>query len=228
MSRRSPRGSTSRASGWPRCASCADVDEAIVEAVNALRARNDYLFTTGGIGPTHDDITVDAIAAALGVRRRPSSARRSRCSNAITRSRGGADRGAAAHGARARGRRPDREPPVGRAGHPHRQRLHHGGRAAHHRGHARRADRHARGRAAGASAARSAAGSPRARSPTCCARPRSAHDGVAIGSYPFFRDGRVGANFVVRSPDEALVDATIADLTARLEAEGRAVVADGI
>src|SRR5688572_30384404 len=44
-----------------------DVLAAIVEAVNALRARNDYLFTTGGIGPTHDDITVDAVAAALGV-----------------------------------------------------------------------------------------------------------------------------------------------------------------
>jgi molybdenum cofactor synthesis domain-containing protein len=41
--------------------------DAIAEAVNQLRARNDYLFTTGGIGPTHDDITVDAIAAALGV-----------------------------------------------------------------------------------------------------------------------------------------------------------------
>ncbi len=39
----------------------------IVEAVNILRERYDYLFTTGGIGPTHDDITVDAIAAALGV-----------------------------------------------------------------------------------------------------------------------------------------------------------------
>src|SRR5258706_11773048 len=38
----------------------------IAEAVNALRAGYDYLFTTGGIGPTHDDITVDAIAAALG------------------------------------------------------------------------------------------------------------------------------------------------------------------
>ncbi|WP_336982205.1 competence/damage-inducible protein A [Altererythrobacter fulvus] len=44
-----------------------DVLEAIVEAVNALRVKHDYLFTTGGIGPTHDDITVDAIAAALGV-----------------------------------------------------------------------------------------------------------------------------------------------------------------
>src|SRR5215212_5506633 len=44
-----------------------DVEEAIVEAVNALRPRHDYLFTTGGIGPTHDDITVDAIAKALRV-----------------------------------------------------------------------------------------------------------------------------------------------------------------
>jgi molybdenum cofactor synthesis domain-containing protein len=45
----------------------ADDTPAIVEAVNVLRARNDYLFTTGGIGPTHDDITIDAIAQALGV-----------------------------------------------------------------------------------------------------------------------------------------------------------------
>ena len=39
----------------------------IAETVNALRAAHDYLFTTGGIGPTHDDITVDAIAEAFGV-----------------------------------------------------------------------------------------------------------------------------------------------------------------
>lgn len=45
----------------------ADDTDAIVEAVNTLRARNDYLFTTGGIGPTHDDITVDAISQALAV-----------------------------------------------------------------------------------------------------------------------------------------------------------------
>jgi len=39
----------------------------IVEAVNALRGAYDYIFTTGGIGPTHDDITADAIAVAFGV-----------------------------------------------------------------------------------------------------------------------------------------------------------------
>jgi molybdenum cofactor synthesis domain-containing protein len=44
-----------------------DVEDEIVAAVNALRARSDYLFTTGGIGPTHDDITADAIATAFGV-----------------------------------------------------------------------------------------------------------------------------------------------------------------
>lgn len=44
-----------------------DQREAIVRAVNELRARNDYVFTTGGIGPTHDDITAESIAAAFGV-----------------------------------------------------------------------------------------------------------------------------------------------------------------
>ncbi len=44
-----------------------DVEEEIVAAVNALRKRYDYLFTTGGIGPTHDDITADSVAKAFGV-----------------------------------------------------------------------------------------------------------------------------------------------------------------
>jgi len=44
-----------------------DEEPEIVAALNALRARHTYVFTTGGIGPTHDDITADAVAKAFGV-----------------------------------------------------------------------------------------------------------------------------------------------------------------
>src|SRR5215475_29261 len=44
-----------------------DEEPEIVAAVNALRSRYTYLFTTGGIGPTHDDITADCVAKAFGV-----------------------------------------------------------------------------------------------------------------------------------------------------------------
>ena len=45
----------------------ADEEDEIVAALNALRARYTYVFTTGGIGPTHDDITADSVAKAFGV-----------------------------------------------------------------------------------------------------------------------------------------------------------------
>jgi molybdenum cofactor synthesis domain-containing protein len=45
-----------------------DVPEAIIKAVNELRATYDYVFTTGGIGPTHDDITSECVARAFGVK----------------------------------------------------------------------------------------------------------------------------------------------------------------
>src|SRR6201988_4455520 len=44
-----------------------DEEPEIVDALNAMRKRYDYVFTTGGIGPTHDDITADAVAKAFGV-----------------------------------------------------------------------------------------------------------------------------------------------------------------
>jgi molybdenum cofactor synthesis domain-containing protein len=46
----------------------ADIESEIVEAVNDARAKYDYVFTTGGIGPTHDDITTEAICKAFGVK----------------------------------------------------------------------------------------------------------------------------------------------------------------
>ena len=48
-----------------------DVESAIIDAVNELRNRYDYVFTSGGIGPTHDDITSDCIAKAFGVKNVP-------------------------------------------------------------------------------------------------------------------------------------------------------------
>src|SRR6188768_3306821 len=44
-----------------------DEEGEIAAALNALRGAHDFVFTTGGIGPTHDDITADAVAAAFGV-----------------------------------------------------------------------------------------------------------------------------------------------------------------
>src|SRR5262245_21370897 len=44
-----------------------DEEPEIVDALNAMRTRYNYVFTTGGIGPTHDDITADAVAKAFGV-----------------------------------------------------------------------------------------------------------------------------------------------------------------
>ena len=54
------------------------------------------------------------------------------------------------------------------------------------------------------------------------------HEGCQIGSYPFFREGRVGANFVIRSTERVRLDDCRADLVARLEAAGREVVPEVI
>ena len=56
----------------------------------------------------------------------------------------------------------------------------------------------------------------------------AAHPGCQIGSYPFFREGEVGANFVVRATDPTGLDACVDDLGKRLEAAGRATIAEGI
>ena len=54
------------------------------------------------------------------------------------------------------------------------------------------------------------------------------HEDCQIGSYPFFRDGKVGANFVIRSTSAADVAACVAMLTAGIEAAGYAVTDGGI
>ncbi|MEG3148181.1 molybdopterin-binding protein [Sphingomonas sp. RT2P30] len=203
-----------------------DVTGAIVEAVDALRTRYDYLFTTGGIGPTHDDITVDAIADALRV----PVVYHPRALAVLEKyydGRGGLNEARkrmarVPEGADLIENRQSGAPGIHignifiMAGVPHITAgmldaltgTLEGGRPV-------------VSRTLGCWVAESEVAE-------LLGAVEKAHDGVQIGSYPFFREGRVGANFVVRSPDAALVDTTIADLAAQLEAQGRAVTIDGI
>jgi molybdenum cofactor synthesis domain-containing protein len=204
----------------------ADRQEQIVEAVNALRTSYDYLFTTGGIGPTHDDITVDAIASALGV---PVIIHpRARATlEAYYSGRGGLNE------ARLRmARVPEGAELIENAvsGAP--------------------------GIRVGnifilagipsvaammldALSGRLEGGRPMLARTIGCWVPESevaellgdterAHPACQIGSYPFFKEGRGGANFVIRSTDERSLEACLADLMERLRRAGRVVVADGI
>ncbi|SMF61706.1 competence/damage-inducible protein A [Allosphingosinicella indica] len=203
-----------------------DVEEAIVEAVNALRARNDYLFTTGGIGPTHDDITVDAIASALGVGVEVHPKARA-VLEAHYATRGGLTEARLRMARVPAGAELIENPMSGApgirtgnifilAGVPHIATL-----------------------MLEALSGTLEGGRPLLSKTIGCWVPESevadllrdtekAHEGCQIGSYPFFRDGKVGANFVVRSADAAALDGCVADLEARLVAAGRTPVSGGI
>ncbi|MGC4252988.1 MAG: molybdopterin-binding protein [Sphingobium sp.] len=204
----------------------ADDSAAIAEAVNALRARNDYLFTTGGIGPTHDDITVDAIAGALGVEVEINAQARAMLESYYE-TRGGLTE------ARLRMARV----PAGSclienrmSGAPG---IRHGNIFI----------------MAGvpyitAGMLESLTGTLEGGLPLLSATvgcwvaeseiadlladAERSHEGCQIGSYPFFREGRTGANFVVRSTDQAALDRCMADLSAALEAGGWPAITGGI
>ena len=203
-----------------------DETDAIVEAVNALRVRNDYLFTTGGIGPTHDDITVDAIAEAVGVPVVIHPEARA-VLESWYKTRGGLTE------ARLRmARVPDGAELI-----PNRFTGAPGIRW---------------GNVfimAGVPAITSGmlealAGTLEGGAPLltetvgCWVRESEVadllhqtekdHPGCQIGSYPFWRDGRTGANFVIRSTDPARLAACGAALSAGLAAGGREPVAGGI
>jgi hypothetical protein len=142
-----------------------DEEAEIVAAVNALRARYAYVFTTGGIGPTHDDITADAVAKAFGVPigHNPEGGAPPR--GVLCRSRARAQRSAHAHGPNARRRGDDRQFGVARAGVPHRQRVCHGRHPEGDDGDARVGGRHDRAGPADAVGERRPSMPPRAISP---------------------------------------------------------------
>ena len=203
-----------------------DVEGAIVEAVNQLRARNDYLFTTGGIGPTHDDITVDAVAKALGVdvvvhpKARAVLESYYETRGGITEARLRMAR--VPEGATLIENRMSGAPGIRHgnvlimAGVPHITAM-----------------------MLDALSGKLEGGAPLLSATLGCWVAESevadllrttekAHQGCQIGSYPFFREGRVGANFVVRSTDRDVLDTCVAALKAGLEATGRDTVVGGI
>ncbi|MEQ1725648.1 MAG: molybdopterin-binding protein [Sphingopyxis sp.] len=203
-----------------------DVESAIVEAVNALRARNDYLFTTGGIGPTHDDITVDAIAAALGVGvvHHPAAVA------VLTRYYEG--RGGVTDARLRMARVPD-----GAALIPNRMSGAPGIRIGNM--FIMAGVPHITAGMLDALTGTLEGGAPLLSATIGCwvaeseiaemlRATEAAHEGVQIGSYPFFRDGRVGCNFVIRSTEQAALDGCAAALMTGLRAARYEPIDDGI
>ena len=204
----------------------ADDTAAIVEAVNTLRARSDYLFTTGGIGPTHDDITVDAVAEALGVGVVIHPEARAILERYYE-SRGGLN------DARLRmARVPDgadliRNKMSGAPGIQIGNVFLMAGVPSITAG---MLDALTGTLEGGLPLLSESVGSWVAESEVAdlLRETERANEGVAIGSYPFFREGRVGANFVVRSVEPALLEAACEALVVGLRALGREAVAGGI
>ena len=203
-----------------------DVEERIVEAVNQLRACNDYLFTTGGIGPTHDDITVDAIAAALGVEVVVHPDARAILERYY------ANRGGVTYARLRMARVPDgAELIVNKvsgapgirhgnifilAGVPHIT--------------AGMLDALTGTLEGGRPLVSVTIGGmvPESEVADLLRETERAHQGIAIGSYPFFREGKVGANFVVRSEDLEQAQAVADLLVASMESAGYSVVSGGV
>lgn len=204
----------------------ADDTTAIVEAVNALRARNDYLFTTGGIGPTHDDITVDAVAEAFGVGVVIHPEARAILERYYE-PRGGLNEARlrmarVPEGAQLIPNRMSGAPGIQignvylMAGVPSIT--------------AGMLDALTGTLEGGLPVLSQTIGSwvQESEIADLLRQTEQEHDGCAIGSYPFFREGRVGANFVVRSTDPAVLEACCDALSTGLRAMGRDAVPGGV
>ncbi|PZU60518.1 MAG: competence/damage-inducible protein A [Sphingobium sp.] len=204
----------------------ADDMAAIGEAVNMLRVQYDYLFTTGGIGPTHDDITVDAIAAALGVEVIIHPRARAVLEEYYV-TRGGLNEGRlrmarVPEGSDLIENRMSGAPGIRignifiMAGVPHITAM--------------MLDSLSGTLEGGLPLLSAQVGCWVAESEVAelLRRMEREHEGCQIGSYPFFRDGRTGANFVIRSTDGDALDGCMRDLVAGLDASGWPSVPGGI
>jgi molybdenum cofactor synthesis domain-containing protein len=204
----------------------ADDMDAIVEAVNTLRARNDYLFTTGGIGPTHDDITVDAVAQALGVEVVIHPQARAVLEEYYA-TRGGLNEGRlrmarVPAGASLIENRMSGAPGI----HAENVYLMAGVPGIT----AQMLDGLTGQLEGGLPLLSVTVGCWVAESEIAdlLRETEKSHEGCQIGSYPFFREGRVGANFVIRSTSADQLAACADVLTRGLVAIGREAIAGGI
>jgi molybdenum cofactor synthesis domain-containing protein len=204
-----------------------DDSAAIGEAVNALRVKHDYLFTTGGIGPTHDDITVDAIAAAFGVPVVEHPAARKILED-YYRDRPGGLTAARLRMARVpQGAELLRNPSSGAPG----IKMENVYILAGVPGIAASMLEALTGTLEGGKPVVSVtvgARAPESDVADLLRETEEAHPGVAIGSYPFFREGRYGSNFVIRSEDGELARRTGEELAERLREAGFEPVEGGI
>lgn len=193
-----------------------DEEPVIIRAVNEVRAAFDYVFTTGGIGPTHDDITADCVAGAFGLPLLYSDEAARELMARLT--------GPLTEGRRRMTRIPEgatiiRNPISGAPGF-RLENVHvlagipavmqamletltgtlKGGRKVH-------------------SAALHVYSGESLIAATL-ARVQASYPGVTIGSYPFAHDDRYGASLVLRSPDERLLGEALDSLRSALEADG--------
>lgn len=203
-----------------------DSQEAIVAAVNALRSAHDYCFTTGGIGPTHDDITVDAIAAAFGVPVVVHPEAR-RMLEEYYATRGGLNEGRLMMARVPQGAElidnPVSKAPGIRIGNVFIMAGIPSVTAGMLEG--------LTGTLEGGRPLVSVtvgAHAPESEVAALLREVERASPGVAIGSYPFFKDGRGGSNFVVRSEDETLARSVAETLSGKLGELGYATVEGGI
>ena len=200
-----------------------DIEAEIVAAVNALRARYDYVFTTGGIGPTHDDITSECIAKAFGRKFGPNP-------DAMAILEAHYAPGEFTEARRRMAKTPEGvvliENPVSKApgyqienvfvlpGVPRIMQVMFGGIR-----HRLTGGKPMLTRTVTSHVPEGKAGGP-------LTELQAKHAATEIGSYPFFKDGRPGASVVIRATDAALADAAMADVIEMLKALGGEPVAE--
>lgn len=203
-----------------------DIEERIIGAINELRSFYDYCFTTGGIGPTHDDITVDAVARAIGVPVVVHPTARAILERYY------ADKGGLNEGRLRMARVPEGAELIENkmsgapgirlgnlflmAGVPHIT--------------AGMLDALSGTLEGGRPLVSVTVGAfaPESEVAELLREAEQSAEGISIGSYPFFKQGRVGSNFVVRSEDGEKAKAVAEELAEKLEAVGYEPVAGGI